>query len=164
MLHSVAHSVLDLETGKSLEHHARYRHPNLGYTWSTSYSNKPIYLYQGIGADPVNPTKKRLDTINTFHTLCYEDIPPNRRKGSAFSKVGCNIKPDKYNANHICITTAGQNTSCPVNIGTKTASLDLIKIILKSVLSRYSVNFATFDIKNVYLQTPLASLSTSAAG
>ena len=38
---------------------------------------------------------------------------------------------------------------------TKTASLDLVKIFINSVLSRKDTNYVTFDISNLYLQTPL---------
>ena len=35
------------------------------------------------------------------------------------------------------------------------ASLDLLKLLLNSVLSRKGAKFVTFDIRNFYLQTPL---------
>ena len=41
------------------------------------------------------------------------------------------------------------------NVGTKTASLDLCKIVMNSVLSRKGAKFITYDIRNYYLATPL---------
>ena len=38
---------------------------------------------------------------------------------------------------------------------TKTASIDLLKLLLNSVLSCKGAKFVTLDIKNFYLQTPL---------
>ena len=35
------------------------------------------------------------------------------------------------------------------------ASLDLLKLLLNSILSRKGATFVTFDIKSFYLQTPL---------
>ena len=96
-----------------------------------------------------------MEGTNTFHVLRYEDIPHERRQGVAFSKVVCNVRPEKADPDRTRITIAGQNITYPGDVGTKTASLDLIKLILNSVLSRKGAKFVTFDIKNFYLQTPL---------
>ena len=40
-------------------------------------------------------------------------------------------------------------------MGTKTASLDLVKLVINSFISRKDVKYVTFDISNFYLQTPL---------
>ena len=103
----------------------------------------------------MDPTQKRVKGTDTFHVILYNEIPPNRRKGIAFSKVMCTFLLEKSDPNRTCITIAGQNITYPGNVGTKTASLDLIKLLINSVLSRKSAKFFTFDIKNFYLQTPL---------
>ena len=43
----------------------------------------------------------------------------------------------------------------PGDVITKTASLDLFKLLINSVLSRKGAKVGMFDIKNFYLQTPL---------
>ena len=40
-------------------------------------------------------------------------------------------------------------------MGTHTASLELFKLLINSVLSRKGARFVGFDIKNSYLGTPL---------
>ena len=92
---------------------------------------------------------------DTFHIILYNDIPPDRRKGTAFSKVVCTFRPNKSDPNRTRITIVGQNITYPGNVGTKIASLDLIKLLVNSVISRKGANFFTFDIKNFYPQTPL---------
>ena len=67
----------------------------------------------------------------------------------------CTFRPDKADPNRTRITIAGQNIKYPGDIGTKTASLDLVKLLLNSVLSRQGAKFVTFDIRKYYLQTPL---------
>ena len=57
--------------------------------------------------------------------------------------------------NRTCITIAGQNIKYPGDVGTKTDSLNLVKLLLNSVLSRQGAKFVTFDIRKYYLQTPL---------
>ena len=67
----------------------------------------------------------------------------------------CTFRPEKSDPNRTRITIAGQNITVAMDVGTKTASLDLVKLLLNSVLSRKGAKFVTFDIKNFYLQTPL---------
>ena len=40
-------------------------------------------------------------------------------------------------------------------MGTKTASLELLKLIINSVISRAGAKFVAFDISNFYLDTPM---------
>ena len=142
----LALSVLDPETGQSLEHRALHRHPRLGPNWNTSYSNELGRLCQGIGINPSEPSKKRVEGTNTFHPVRYENTPLDRRKEITFSKVVCTFRPDKADPNRTPITIAGQNIKYPGDVGTKTASLNLVKLLLNSVLSRQGTKFATFDI------------------
>ena len=134
-------SVLDPETGQSLEHRALRRHPLLGPDWNTSYSNELGRLCQGIGVDPADPSKQRLEGTNIFHPIRYENIPLDRRKEIALSKVVCTFRPDKADPNRTRIAVAVQNIKYPGNIVTKTASLDLVKLLLNSVLSRQVCDF-----------------------
>ena len=96
-----------------------------------------------------------MEGTNTLHPIWYKNIPLDRRKEIAFSKVVCTFRPDKANPNRTRITIAGHNIKYPRDVGTKTASLDLVKLLLNGVLSRQGAKFATFDIRNYYLQTPL---------
>jgi hypothetical protein len=43
----------------------------------------------------------------------------------------------------------------PGNVGTNTASLELVKLLLNSILSRKGARFSTIDLKNFYLDTPM---------
>ena len=63
--------------------------------------------------------------------------------------------PEKSDPNRTRITIAGQNIKWPGVVGTKTASLDIPKLLLNSILSRKGSKFITFDIKISYLQTPI---------
>ena len=65
------------------------------------------------------------------------------------------VFPEKLDPNRTRITIAGQNITLPGDVGTNTAYLDLVKLLLKSVISRKGAKFVTFDTKNFYLQTPL---------
>ena len=131
----LALSVLDTKTGASLEHRALRRNPRLSKTRNTSYIKNLGQLCQGMGTEPKEPTKKLVNGTNTFHVIRYEDIPLDRQKGIAFSKVVWTFRRKKSGPNRTCITIAGQNITYPGKVGTRTASLDLIKLLLSSVLS-----------------------------
>ena len=106
-------------------------------------------MFQGIGTGPKDPTKKRVKGTDNFHVICYEDIPFDRRKGIAFSKVVCTFCPKNSDPNRTRITIAGQNITYPVDVdvGSRTASLDLIKLLINSILPCKDAKFVTFDIK-----------------
>jgi hypothetical protein len=53
------------------------------------------------------------------------------------------------------ITLGGDHIRYPGDCGTKTGSLDTIKLLGNSVLSTSTTRFASFDISNFYLGTPL---------
>ena len=78
----------------------------------------------------------------------------DRRKGIAHVRVVCEVRPQKEDPNRTRITVAGYNIVFPGDVGTPTASLDLVKLMLNSVVSRKGAKFACFDAKNFYLQTP----------
>ena len=67
----------------------------------------------------------------------------------------CTFRPEKSDTKRTRITIAVQNIKWPGDVGTKTASLDLLNILLNIVLSRKGAKCVTFDIKNFYLQNPL---------
>ena len=51
------------------------------------------------------------------------------------------VKPHKEYLNMTCITVSGGQICYPGYVGTPTGSLDLIKLIINSVLSRRNVRF-----------------------
>ena len=53
------------------------------------------------------------------------------------------------------IAIGGNRICYPGNCGTKTASLELVKLQLNSVLLRPGAKFACYYIENFYLGTPL---------
>ena len=71
------------------------------------------------------------------------------------SVVVCEVKPHKEDLNRTRITVAGSQIFYPGDVGTPTGSLDLVKLIINSVLSRRNARFVSFDLKNFYLQTPM---------
>ena len=63
-------------------------------------------------------------------------------------------RPGKSDTNRTRITICGMNVRYPGDVGTKTASLELLKLIINSVISIAGAKFVAFDIRNFSLDTP----------
>eukprot|EP00804_Cyclotella_cryptica_P026878 CCRYP_017602-RA/>CCRYP_017602-RA protein AED:0.45 eAED:0.42 QI:0/-1/0/1/-1/1/1/0/131 len=75
----LATSVLDQDSGLSLDYKQLRTHPKLGPIWSKSYANKLGRLCQGISTND-SGTNKRIQGMDTFYAIGYKDIPFDRRK------------------------------------------------------------------------------------
>jgi hypothetical protein len=65
------------------------------------------------------------------------------------------VRPQKDDPNRTRITIGGDRICYPGDTGTKTGSVELVKTLLNSVISRPGARFTCFDLKNFYLGTPL---------
>jgi len=90
-----------------------------------------------------------------FFAIQYDDIPADRRKEITYSSVVCEVKSHKEDPNRTRITIGGNRICFPGNVGTPTGSLELVKLLINSILSRRGAKFVIFDIKDFYLNTPL---------
>jgi len=148
-------SVLDSSTGEFLEHRQLRRDPRYKASWDTSYANELGGLCQGIGSG-TTPPSKRVAGTNTFFLIDYHDIPAHKRKEICHTMVVCEVRPEKDDPDRTRITIIGGSRICfPGDVGTNTASLKLLKLLLNSVLSLKGVRFSTIDLKNFYLDTPM---------
>jgi hypothetical protein len=69
--------------------------------------------------------------------------------------VVCEVCPEKDDPDHTRITIGGNRICYPGNVGTNTALLELVKLLLNSVPSRKGARFSTIDHKNFSLDTPM---------
>jgi hypothetical protein len=152
---NLALPVLDQDTGQTLEHRQLRRHPKYKDVWDTSYADELGRLCQGIGQHPTRPSQQRVAGTDTFRPIQHADIPAARRHEVTYTKVVCEVRPQKDDPNRTRITIGGNRICYPGDTGTKTGSLEVVKLLFNSVLSRPSAKFASFDIKNFYLGTPL---------
>jgi hypothetical protein len=147
-------SVLNPATGGFLEHRQLCRDPRYKTTWDTSYANKLGRLCQGIGTG-AKPSTKRVNGTNTFFRIKYNDIPAHKQKEICHTLVVCEVRPDKDDPDCTRITIGGSKICYPGDVGTNTALLELVKILLNSVLSRKGARFSCIDLKNFYLDMPM---------
>jgi uncharacterized protein YaaQ len=142
-----ANPVLDYETGKLLEYRQLLKHPKYSKAWSTSAANEFGRLAQGVGG--------RVKGTNTIFFIKFEEIPLDRRRDVTYINFVCNVRTEKSEPNRTRATAGGNLINYPEDVGTPTANLLLVKILLNSVISTKGAKFATADISNFYLETPL---------
>jgi hypothetical protein len=150
-------SVLDPATGKFLEHHQLRGNPRYKATWDMPYANELGRLCQGIGTGST-PSAQRVSGTNTFFLIDYHGIPLHKRKEVCHTMVVCEVRPDKDDPDHTRITIGGNLTCFPGDVGTNTASLELVKLLLNSVLSQKGARSSSIILKNFYLDTPMIDL------
>ena len=85
---------------------------------------------------------QRIKGTDTFFVTRFEDIPPERRKDITYTSIVCEVRPQKADPNRTIITIGGSRICYPGDVSTPTASLELFKLILNSVLSRRGARFA----------------------
>ena len=100
-------------------------------------------------------TAERVEGTNTFFLINYNDIPAHKCKEICHTLIVCKVRPEKDDPDRTRITIGGSRICYPGDVGTNTASLELVKILLNSVLSRKGARFSTIDLKNFYLDTPM---------
>jgi hypothetical protein len=122
--------------------------------WNTSYANELGHLCQGFGSG-TTPDSKQVAGTNTFFIIDYHDNPAHKQRQICHTMVVCEVCPDKDNPECTCITIKGNCICFPGDVGTNTASLELFKLMLNSVLSRKGARFSTIDLKNFYLDMPM---------
>ena len=151
----MACGVFDPDSGTTLEYRQLRRNPKFKDIWEASYSNKLGCLRQGIGKCPNGPKQQQVAGTYTYRLIRLSDIPHDQRKEICFSRVVCEIRPQKEDKNCTRITIAGNRIVFPVEVATPTASLKLEKLIVNSALSRPGGKCCSFDVKNFYLGTPM---------
>ncbi len=141
--------VLNHKTGKLLEHCLLLKDLSYKKVWDRSYSNE-------LGVYP----RDRHRGKSWWQTGCgYQRIPPNsisqhpapQTKEIINTKVVCEVQEGKDDENCTRITVGGNLIFYPSNAGTNTASLELIKLMLNSVISRKGARFACIEIKKFTL-------------
>jgi hypothetical protein len=64
--------------------------------------------------------------------------------------------PQKAEQERIRLTVGGNLINYPGDVSAKTAGLSAVKMLLNSVVSTPNTKFMCMEVKNVYLNTPIA--------
>ncbi len=94
---------------------------------------------------------------NTIVFIRLNQVPRNRTKDITYSLITCLIQPEKVEElNRTRLVAKGDRMHYPGNAGTPTTNFLTIKLLINSTISTTGAKFLTMDIKNFYLNTPMA--------
>ena len=146
-LNLLACAVFDEESGRMLNYRQLLTHPAHKEIWTTSSADEFGRLAQGVGG--------RIKGTDTINFIPYNKIPNERRRDITYGRFVCDIRLAKENPYRTRLTVGGDKINYPGEVATPTCELLLAKIFFNSVISTPNARFATADISNFYLNTPM---------
>jgi hypothetical protein len=143
-LHS-AHTAIDAITGKSYEH-AQLTQGEDKDEWLYSTANEFSRLTNCIL--PPMPSGSE-----TMQYIPHHALPPGRK--ATYARCVATERPQKTETKRVRLTVGGNLIHYPKKVSTPTAELSTVKMLLNGVISTHCARFATFDLKDFYLGTPM---------
>jgi hypothetical protein len=140
-------AVMDSDTGDMLEYRHLLKNPKYRETWSKAFGKEIGRLAQG--------QEGVVEGTDALHFIEYDEIPRDRRKDVTYARICADYRPEKSDPNCIRITVGGNLVNYPGDVGTKTADLLTVKLLLNSVISTPVAKFMSMDISNFYLMAPM---------
>ena len=140
---------------ETFEYRQLRQHPKYKGIREQSYSNEIGRLSQVIGYRIAGHKKQGVAGTETLQVIKHGDIPKDRLKKVTYTKVVCEVRPQKEDPNRRRRMFGYNRIIYPGEVVTPTAALELVKLIINSVLSLHGAKFACFDFKNFYLATPM---------
>jgi hypothetical protein len=137
------------EGGKLLEYKQLIANPKTQAKWNHSYENEIGRLTQGMPGCNTG--------TNTIICIRNDQVPKARSKDMTYGLITCLIQPKKLDKpNRTRLVAGGDRVHYPGDAGTPIANLLTIKILINSIISTTGPKFMTMDIKDFYLNTPMA--------
>jgi hypothetical protein len=97
-----------------------------------------------------------VEGTNTIFFIRKSDIPVDRRGDITYVGYVCNFRPEKEEPERFRLVVGGDRITYEGDAGTPTADLLTIKLMANSVISTPNAKFLTLDLKDFYLNTPMA--------
>ena len=142
-----AGAVLVAETGDLLEYRHLIKHPKYKKAWGYSLGNEVGRLAQGMPG--------RNNGTDTIQFIERNNVPSQKWKDMTNCRIVCNERPQKLEVNRSRITVDGSRLTSFGDVGTPTADLLTVKLLLNSVVSTPGAKFLGLDLKDFYLNTPM---------
>jgi hypothetical protein len=94
---------------------------------------------------------------NTIFFIKKNQVPQNRAKDVIYGLITCLVRPEIIDEpNRTRLVAGGNRVHYLGDAGTPTADLLTVKLLLNSIISTPNAKFMTMDIKDFYLNTPMA--------
>jgi hypothetical protein len=94
-----------------------------------------------------------LSGSKTMRYIPHHALPPGQQ--AAYSRFVATVRPHKVEIKCVRLTVGRNLVHYPDKVSTTTADLSIVKMLLNSVISTPGALFATFDLKDFYLGTPM---------
>eukprot|EP00804_Cyclotella_cryptica_P008215 CCRYP_015150-RB/>CCRYP_015150-RB protein AED:0.19 eAED:0.17 QI:0/0/0/1/0/0/2/0/720 len=141
-------AVLNDDTGELMEYRHLIANPKYRDAWTSAYGKELGRLAQGLPGTVAG--------TNTIVFISKADIPSDRWRDVTYGRIVANFCPEKDDPHRIRLTVGGNRINFPGDCGTPTANMLTTKVLLNSVVSTVGARFMTIDIKDFYLNTPMA--------
>jgi len=146
-LYDMANSVIG-DDGKVLEYKHLIADPKTRAVWQRAFGNELGRLAQGMPG--------RVEGTNTLFFIRKSDIPADRRGDVTYVGYVVNYRPEKEEKERFRLVVGGDRITYEGDAGTPTADLLTIKLVVNSVVSTPNAKYLTLDLKDFYLNTPMA--------
>jgi hypothetical protein len=140
-----SHTVIDAVTGKSYEHAQFIRGPNADQ-WLYSTANEFGRLTKGVAPHMTSGSE-------TMRYLFHHQLPPGCQ--ATYARFVATVRHHKAETKRFRLTVGGNLVRYPDKVSTPTADLSTVKLLLNNIISTPGARFATFDLKDFYLGTPM---------
>eukprot|EP00804_Cyclotella_cryptica_P005330 CCRYP_020410-RA/>CCRYP_020410-RA protein AED:0.19 eAED:0.19 QI:0/-1/0/1/-1/1/1/0/760 len=141
-------AILNEDTGELMEYRHLIKDPKYSTIWKKAYGKELGRLAQGIPGI--------VQGTNTIVFIAKDDVPPDRRRDVTYGRICANFRPEKDDPHRVRLTVGGNRIHFPGDCGTPTADMLTTQILLNSIISTRGARFMTIDIKDFYLNTPMA--------
>ena len=145
-LGEMANSVLGKD-GAILEYRHLIADPATRAVWQRAFGNEIGRLAQGMPG--------RVEGTNTIFFIRRTDIPADRKGDVTYIGYVASYRPEKEDPNRLRMVVGGDRVNYPGDVGTPTAELLTIKLLVNSVISTKNAKMLTLDLKDFYLNTPM---------
>jgi hypothetical protein len=136
------------DNGELLEYRHLIANEKTRAIWQHSYGNELGRLTQGMPG--------RNEGTNTMFFIRRDQVPKDRVKDVTYGLITTLIRLEKEEIHRTRLVAGGNRVNYPGDAGTPTADLLTIKLLLNSIISTSGAKFMTMDIKDFYLNTPMA--------
>ena len=120
------------------------KHNAYKQTWTKSFTKELAQLAQGY---------KDIQGTDSIYFIRHTDVPKN--KTVTYGRIVVDYRPQKADPHRTRLMVEDDCIQYPHDVATPTADLTTCKVLFNSTISAPNAKFATIDIKNFYLNTPL---------
>jgi hypothetical protein len=141
----MANSVINEETGASLEYRHLINDASTLTIWNEAAANEFGRLAQGVG--------NRINGSNTIFFIPRQAVP--KGKNVTYGRFVVDIRPNKSEIHRVRLTVDDNLIQYQGDVSTHSADLTTSKCLWNSTISTDGDKYMCLDVKNFYLGTPM---------